>query len=249
MYVTISQLVEMGVMPQEIEAKISSGAWKAARPDPIEDGERRILISSLPLELQTKWDRANRISSPSPEILGLLAEAENFGLADRETRITELLSLLAADERAAWIAEAVRKGGFAITAAKGCSAFSTALQSGSRKGKINDAPISPLEWWRGSTATGGGSRGRGFSTGRWRKKRKSKIGRFQVSPGYTGSGGKCRRSSRPLTGTGRALTNRNMRHMSRATTPISKRCKSSAAITASATSPFSCLTTRSHVHG
>ncbi len=29
MYVTISQLVEMGVMPQEIEAKISSGAWKA----------------------------------------------------------------------------------------------------------------------------------------------------------------------------------------------------------------------------
>jgi len=37
----------MGVMPQEIEAKISGGAWKTARPDPIEDGERRILISSL----------------------------------------------------------------------------------------------------------------------------------------------------------------------------------------------------------
>src|SRR5215470_14784416 len=108
MYITISQLVEMGVMPQEIEAKISGGDWKTARLDPIEDGERRILLSSLPLELQTKWDRANRISSPSPEILGLLAEAENFGLSDRETRITELLSLLAADERAAWLAEAVR---------------------------------------------------------------------------------------------------------------------------------------------
>jgi Mu transposase, C-terminal/Mu DNA binding, I gamma subdomain len=108
MYITISQLVEMGVMPQEIEAKISGGDWKTARPDPIEDGERRILLSSLPLELQTKWARANRISSSSPEILGLLAEAENFGLADRETRITELLSLLAADERAAWLAEAVR---------------------------------------------------------------------------------------------------------------------------------------------
>lgn len=43
MYITISQLVEMGVMPQEIEAKISGGDWKTARPDPIEDGERRIL--------------------------------------------------------------------------------------------------------------------------------------------------------------------------------------------------------------
>src|SRR5262249_27383595 len=108
MYITISQLVEIGVLPQEIEAKISGGAWKTARPDPIEDGERRILISSLPLDLQTKWARANRVLPSSPEILGLLAEAENFGLADRETRITELLSLLAADERAAWLAEAVR---------------------------------------------------------------------------------------------------------------------------------------------
>jgi len=40
--------------------------------------------------------------------LSLLAEAEHFGLADRETRITELLGLLAADERAAWLAETVR---------------------------------------------------------------------------------------------------------------------------------------------
>src|SRR5262249_3875840 len=108
MYITISRLVEMGVLPQEIEAKISGSDWKTARPEPIDDAETRILISSLPLELQTKWARANRISSPSPEILGLLAEAENFGLADREARITELLSLLAADERAAWLAEAVR---------------------------------------------------------------------------------------------------------------------------------------------
>jgi len=30
MYITISQLVEMGVLPQEIEAKISGGAWKTA---------------------------------------------------------------------------------------------------------------------------------------------------------------------------------------------------------------------------
>jgi hypothetical protein len=50
----ISHLVEMGVLPQEIEAKISSGAWKTACPDTIEDGERRILLSSLPLDLQTK---------------------------------------------------------------------------------------------------------------------------------------------------------------------------------------------------
>ena len=61
MYVTVSQLVEMGVLPQEIEAKIGGGAWKTARPDPVEDGERRILLSSLPLDLQTKWGSATDI--------------------------------------------------------------------------------------------------------------------------------------------------------------------------------------------
>ena len=58
-YVTISQLMEMGVMPQEIKAKISGGAWKTARPDPIEDGEG-IAYSFRQVKCRTRRSLASR---------------------------------------------------------------------------------------------------------------------------------------------------------------------------------------------
>lgn len=108
MYITISQLAELGVTPQEVAAKLQSGEWKTWCGAHHDDGEGKVLLASLPPELQFKWARAQRISSPSSQLLSVLAEAEGYGLADREAEITSLLSLLPATERAAHLAEAVR---------------------------------------------------------------------------------------------------------------------------------------------
>lgn len=104
MHITVSQLVEMGFTPQEVEAKIGSGEWTTSRFDRDEGGERRALVSGLPSELQIRWAQAN--SNSSSQISGPTAEAQRQG--DREVRITRLVGRLPEDERIPWLTEAVR---------------------------------------------------------------------------------------------------------------------------------------------
>ncbi len=110
MYVTTSQLLELGVSRSEIEARVSSGEWQMSDPSCASEGneDQPILVSSLPRELQVRWMRAHTLSPSTEQIAILLAQASPHGLAGQEAIVTKLLLHLTTAERFSWIAEAVR---------------------------------------------------------------------------------------------------------------------------------------------
>jgi len=106
MYVSLDELMDLGVSRQQIEAKLECGEWKAYQPKGT--GQKRVLISSLPAELQLKLASAGRPASGVEQIVTLLREAAPSIDLTREDELMNTLSRLSAAERVAWLKETVR---------------------------------------------------------------------------------------------------------------------------------------------
>lgn len=109
MYVTTSQLINLGISKETVDHKITSGEWLARNLAATTDmSETEIVISSLPRDLQIKWAQANSLPDYPEQISILLSEAAAHGLIERADEITKLLTPITPVERRAWIEEALR---------------------------------------------------------------------------------------------------------------------------------------------
>lgn len=106
MYLSLDELMDLGFSRQQVEAKLECGEWNAYQPKGV--GEKRVLISSLPAELQLKLASAGRPATGVERIIALLREAAPSVDPTREDELMNTLSRLNAAERAAWLKETVR---------------------------------------------------------------------------------------------------------------------------------------------
>src|SRR5436305_12668519 len=100
MYFTTSQLLNLGVSPSEIEAKLTSGEWQPGELSSHGGAEEKtILVATLPCELQVRWMRAHVLSPSSDRIAALLSEAAGRGWEGWENEVAKLLLSLPQGER------------------------------------------------------------------------------------------------------------------------------------------------------
>lgn len=104
MYINLSQLLHLGISQSELAELIYNGKPNTNK----QTDEQIFLISSLLQHLQARLAIFNHLLTKDSHFSHLLIEAENYGLAKRETEIISLLSRLKPIERTAWINEAIR---------------------------------------------------------------------------------------------------------------------------------------------
>lgn len=104
MYINLSQLLQLGISQSELAELVDNG-----KPNTnTQTDEQVFLISSLPQHLQARLTIFNHLLTKDSRFSNLLVEAENYGLAKRETEIISLLSRLKPIERTVWMNEAIK---------------------------------------------------------------------------------------------------------------------------------------------
>lgn len=109
MWLTVEQVVELGVTDRWARKKIASGEW-GSRETGVRgrNGKaiREVLLTSLPTELQWRWSqRQKALAADEPaSVQPTLEETPD----DAAVRLNAALARLDADERDAWVAEAQR---------------------------------------------------------------------------------------------------------------------------------------------
>src|ERR1044072_7744772 len=109
MYVSMQQLLALGVDKETIDRKVGSGERQAHDTgDTASRADLAIQISSLPKDLQIKWAQQNPVFDYPEQIAVLLNETSNHCLKRHSVEIAELLAPLLLPERRAWMEEALR---------------------------------------------------------------------------------------------------------------------------------------------
>ena len=107
MYITATQVVDLGVNGEIVTQKIASGEWKA-RLATAEESQTEILLSSLPQDLQLRWAEQNSPPEYPERIAVLLSDAARYGINEQESELQSLLLPFNDREKVAWINESLR---------------------------------------------------------------------------------------------------------------------------------------------
>jgi Mu transposase, C-terminal len=107
MYITATQIVDLGVNEEIVIQKLASGEWKA-RIATAEESQTEVLLSSLPQDLQLRWAEQNSPPEYPERIAVLLTDAAKYGINDQETELESLLVPFNEKEKVAWLNESLR---------------------------------------------------------------------------------------------------------------------------------------------
>src|SRR5262245_58892513 len=109
MFLTVEQVIELGVSRSNIYRKMAAGEWASRDVGEGRNGKpiRMLILASLPEEMQKRWlELYPRGGDPgSPPETPTEVSANSHEAAD-ESMLTAALARLPFDERQSWIAEA-----------------------------------------------------------------------------------------------------------------------------------------------
>ncbi|HEY6231464.1 MAG TPA: Mu transposase C-terminal domain-containing protein [Pyrinomonadaceae bacterium] len=107
-WLSVDEIVALGKSRRRVLLRISDGKWKSRDAGTGQNGKpaRVVALSSLPADLQRRWAEQQRAIAVDLAISEAPAEAKPAG--DGLDQLTQALSNYPADEREAWIAEALR---------------------------------------------------------------------------------------------------------------------------------------------
>lgn len=110
MYGTVDQLYALGISRSTINRKLKRGEWKLYENDSVKErgGNRKILISSLPSEVQLIWARLNLFRNETEQTELSLSNEPDPTYNEHEKEIRKALLRLPPDDRIFWISEALR---------------------------------------------------------------------------------------------------------------------------------------------
>jgi hypothetical protein len=111
MFLTVEQVIELGVSRSVIYRKVAAGEWASREVGTGRNGKptRALLLASLPEEMQRRWLELNpRGGDPAPPPEKFTEVPANSHAAAHESTLTAALARLPLDERQSWIAEANR---------------------------------------------------------------------------------------------------------------------------------------------
>jgi hypothetical protein len=110
MYITSTQLIDLGITKEIVAQKVASGEWKSrtAIASVSEWNEIEVLLSTLHQDLQLTWAEQNMPPEYPERIAVLLAGATRYGINEHESEITTVLLPLGQAERIAWFNESLR---------------------------------------------------------------------------------------------------------------------------------------------
>jgi Mu transposase-like protein len=109
MYLTINQLCELGISKSTIIRKLNSGEWKALETTQGEYGKRtrKVLISSLPTELQLNWAKGMVLSENFDNVSSISNDVSE-SIEGIEKKLGVALLRIPSEERINWIIEALK---------------------------------------------------------------------------------------------------------------------------------------------
>jgi transposase InsO family protein len=115
MYLTIDQLCELGVSKSTVIRKLNAGKWKVQEARQEENGRhtRKVLISSLPIELQLNWAKQVVLFENLDNVSSISNDASE-SIREIEKNLSIALLRIPSEERINWIIEALRLAKIAL---------------------------------------------------------------------------------------------------------------------------------------